>query len=306
MKYGFSLIMRGHEATREAFAAIAEKAEEYGLDSLWSSDHIVVPPRTVSKYPGRASGEFPDNWLEAYWTPFTALSYVAALTRKVTVGTSVLILPMRNSIEVARQVADVDQLAGGRFIFGVGVGWFQEEFDVLNWPFRQRGARTDEGIEVCKALWTQERPSFKGRFYEFEQVYFGPRPVAKPHPPIWIAGNSEVAMKRAARIGDCWHPTRPTLEFLEENLPLFEKELEAQGRKRAGVQVGVKTMLTFQDGPAGEGQMPTEGRPEEIIATLKRFQELGVDHVTFDFTPESLRQGLLTMERFVQEVRPKL
>ncbi len=306
MKYGFSLVMRGHAATREAFGRMAVQAEEYGLDSLWTSDHIVVPELKTSRYPGRANGQFPPNWLEAYWTPFTALSYVAALTKKIKLGTSVLILPMRNSIEVARQVADLDQLAEGRFLFGVGVGWFREEFDALNWPFNQRGARTDEGIEVCKALWTQERPTFHGRFYNFDNVYFGPQTVTKPHPPVWIAGNSEFAIKRAARIGDCWHPNRPTVEFMEQNIPVFERELEANGRKRADVQIGVKTMLTFQDGPPGEGQMPTEGRPEEIIATLKRYQELGVDHMTFDYTPESMEQGLLTMERFVQEVRPKL
>ena len=306
MKYGFSLITRGAAATREAFEQMAVKAEEWGLDSLWASDHIVIPERTISKYPGRASGEFPPNWLEAYWEPFTALSYVAALTKKITLGTSVLILPMRNPIEIARMVADVDQLASGRFVFGVGVGWFQEEFDVLDWPFRQRGARTNEGLAICKALWTQERPSFAGKFYNFDKVYFGPKPAAKPHPPIWIGGRSPAAFKRVAKFADAWHPNRPTFESLEQDLGELSGHLEAAGRKLSDIGIGVKTMLTFQDGPPGEGQMPTEGRPEDIVAAIKRYEELGATHFTFDYNPETLDNGLYTMERFVNEVRPKL
>ncbi len=306
MKYGFSLIMRGNEARPEAFEAMAEKAEALGFDSLWCSDHLIVPPLKTSRYPGRPDGKFPPIWLERYWEPFTVLSYVAARTRKIALGTSVLILPMRNPIEVAAQVADLDQLARGRFLFGVGVGWFEEEFNALNWPFRERGARTNEGLAVCKALWTQPRPSFKGKFYQFDEVYFDPKPASKPHPPIWIGGNSEAALRRAARHGNAWHPNRPTHAYLEKALGTLQGFLEEAGRSMADITVGVKTMLNFQDGPPGEGQTPTEGRPQEIIDALKRYQDLGAQHITFDFFPESLDNALLTMERFAQEVRPKL
>jgi probable F420-dependent oxidoreductase len=306
MKYGFSLIMRGKAATREAFEGMAEKAEELGLDSLWASDHIVIPERVVSKYPGRASGEFPPNWLEGYWEPYTALGYVAALTKRVTIGTSVLILPMRNPIEAAHAIADLDQLAAGRMVFGVGVGWFKEEYDALDWPFRKRGARMDEGLEICKALWSQERPTFKGKFYNFENVYFGPKPVQKPHPPIWIGGSSPVAMQRTARVADGWHPNRPTPEFLEKAIPELREYIKAAGRKPSDVKICVKTLLKFQNGPPGEGQMPTEGTSEDIIAALKRYEELGVDHFTFDFDPETLDVALATMERFNYDVRPRL
>jgi probable F420-dependent oxidoreductase len=306
MKYGFSLIMRGAEATRNGFEKMSLKAEELGLDSLWASDHIVIPELKTSKYPGRASGQFPDNWLEGYWEPFTVLSYVAAITKKITLGTSVLIMPMRNPIEVAHQVADVDQLTDGRFVFGVGVGWFKEEFDVLDWPFNKRGARTNEGLDICKALWTQERPSFAGKYYSFDKVYFGPKPAAKPHPPIWVGGKSEAAYKRVARFADAWHPNRPTFESLEQELNILRGHMEAAGRKLEDLDIGVKTMLTFQDGPPAEGQMPTEGTPEMIVSAIKRYEELGATHFTFDVTPESLKQALYTMERFVNEVRPKL
>ena len=298
--------MRGADATRNAFEQMALKAEEWGLDSLWCSDHIIIPELKTSKYPGRGSGEFPPNWLEGYWEPFTVLGYVAAITKKIALGTSVLIMPMRNPIEVARNVADLDQLAEGRFILGVGVGWFREEFDALDWPFNQRGARTNEGLDLCKTLWTEERPSYAGKFYNFENVYFAPKPVSKPHPPIWVGGKSEAAYKRVARFADAWHPNRPTFDGLAKDLADLKVHMDAAGRKMEHLTIGVKSMLTFQDGPPGEGQMPTEGTPEMIISAIKRYQEMGATHFTFDFTPETLDNALYTMERFVNEIRPKL
>ena len=131
MKFGFSLIVRGNEATPDTFARIAERAEALEIDSLWCSAHVIVPPQVKSGYiliPGR---KHPEHWKECYWEPFTVLSYLAALTSKITLGTSVVIVPMHNPIELAKQVAEVDQLSGGRFVFGVGVGWFEEEVAAL-------------------------------------------------------------------------------------------------------------------------------------------------------------------------------
>lgn len=306
MKYGISLVMRGRDATREAFEIVAEKAEAAGLDSLWCSDHLIVPELTVSRYPGRPDGTFPDSWLERYWEPFTVLSYLAAKTSKILLGTSVCILPMRNPLEVAAEVADLDQLSRGRFIFGVGVGWFQEEFDVLRWPFHERGKRTDEGLAVCKALWTQERPSFSGPNYSFDKVYFGPKPAQKPHPPIWIAGHSSAALRRVARHGNGWHPFKPTYEVIEKGKAELSRYLEAEGRSLSEIEISVKAHLVFQDEAPAPGRHPLEGRPADIVEGIKRFEELGVEHFTFDLRPETVEMALDTIERFVQDVRPKL
>ena len=306
MKFGFSLIMRGGAATPEAFARVAERAEALELDSLWCSDHIIVPDRTGHSYIGRSDGSLPPHWKEGYWDPFTVLGYLAALTRKITLGTSVCILPMRNPIEVAGFVAHLDGLSGGRMVFGVGVGWFQEEFDVLRWPFRERGARCDEGLAIARALWTEPRPSFHGRFYEFADVHFNPKPVQRPHPPIWVAGGSPAALRRTARFADAWHPFKPSFAVLEAGKAELARLLEQEGRSPEEVAICPKGHLAFRDTPAPEGQWPLEGRSADIIAGIRRFGELGVSHLVLDYTPETLQQALDTMERFVQEVRPKV
>ncbi|MBI3992383.1 MAG: LLM class F420-dependent oxidoreductase [Candidatus Lambdaproteobacteria bacterium] len=306
MQFGFSLIMRGHEATREAFVTMAKRAEALGFDALWCSDHLIVPPRRTSRYPGSADGTFPPAWHERYWEPITVLSHLAACTRRIALGTSVLILAMRHPIEVAAEVADLDQLAQGRFIFGVGLGWFQEEFDVLGWPFRERGARTDEGLAICKALWTQDAPRFAGPNYRFDEVSFGPKPARQPHPPIWIAGNSEAALRRTVRFGDVWHPVLLSHDDLAARAGRLRALVAEAGRDPASVGIGLKTPLVFQDAPAASPTTPCMGRSQDVLAALSRYGELGVEHFTFDLKPETLANALATMERFAQDVRPHL
>jgi probable F420-dependent oxidoreductase len=305
MKFGFSLIMRGDEATPDHFAKLAERAEALEIDSLWCSDHIIVPDKTGQSYVGRADGALPDHWKQNYYEPFTVLGYLAAVTKKITLGTSVCILPMRNPIEVAGFVAHLDQLSRGRIVFGVGVGWFKEEFDALRWPFAERGARCNEGLAICRALWTQPRPSFKGRFYEFDRVHFNPKPVQQPHPPVWIAGHSTAALKRVAKYATGWHPFKPSYEALEKGKAELAKLLEAEGRSLSEITIAPKGPL-FQLADSGEGRWPLEGHPAEIAEGIRRYGELGADHFVLDFRPETLAQGLDTMERFAQEVRPKI
>jgi probable F420-dependent oxidoreductase len=306
MKYGFSLVVRGRDATRETFDAMVQKAEALGLDSLWASDHLVIPPRRVSRYPGRADGEFPAGWLERYWEQFTVLSYLAGKTSSITLGTSVCILPMHHPIEVAAKVAQLDQLLNGRFVFGAGVGWFREEFEVLNYPFQERGARTTEGLLIMKALWTQERASFHGRFYRFDQVHFGPKPVSRPHTPIWVGGHSPGAFKRVATVGNGWHPFRLSPAEIRKGLGELKKHMEEAGRSMSEITVSVKLHLAFQERPAGAERVPAQGSPAEIVDDIRRYQDLGVAHLVFDFAPETRAQALHTMERFSQEVRGRL
>ena len=157
MKYGFSIIVRGDSASPATFDAMAERAEALKIDTLWASDHLVFPPFITSSYPGRADGQLPDDWKRTYYQPFSVLNYLAARTSTVRLGTSVMILPMRNPLEVAAQLAEMDQLSGGRVNFGVGVGWYSEEFAALGYPFKDRGKRTNDGLAIIKKLWTEER-----------------------------------------------------------------------------------------------------------------------------------------------------
>ena len=306
MKFGFSLIVRGNEATPDTFARIAERAEALEIDSLWCSAHVIVPPQVKSGYiliPGR---KHPEHWKECYWEPFTVLSYLAALTSKITLGTSVVIVPMHNPIELAKQVAEVDQLSGGRFVFGVGVGWFEEEFEVLGQDFHNRGARTDEALDLMKALWGDDPVSFRGRYHQVEEAFFSPKPRQRPSPPIWVAGGSKAALKRAARCADAWHPVRPTFETLRHARAELNGYLAEAGRKPESLEIAVKLPLIFQDGPPQSDQPLTQGRPADIIGAIESYSEAGASHLVFDFVPESLATALDTMERFAQEVRPGL
>ena len=306
MKFGFSLIVRGNEATPDTFARIAERAEALEIDSLWCSAHVIVPPQVKSGYiliPGR---KHPEHWKECYWEPFTVLSYLAALTSKITLGTSVVIVPMHNPIELAKQVAEVDQLSGGRFVFGVGVGWFEEEFEVLGQDFHNRGARTDEALDLMKALWGDDPVSFRGRYHQVEEAFFSPKPRQRPSPPIWVAGGSKAALKRAARCADAWHPVRPTFETLRHARADLNGYLAEAGRKPESLEIAVKLPLIFQDGPPQSDQPLTQGRPADIIGAIESYSEAGASHLVFDFVPESLATALDTMERFAQEVRPGL
>jgi len=297
------LIMRGEAATPEAFMAMAEHAERLELDAVWASDHIVVPPQTVSTYKFSADGKLPQTWRERYWEPLTVLSFLAAHTRRVRLGTSVFILPMRNPIEAAHQVAQADQLSGGRIDLGVGVGWFTEEFEVLGWPFRQRGARTTEGLRVAKALWTEEAATHHGRFYDFEGVRSGPKPVQRPHPPLWIGGKSAAALRRAAALGDWWQPIRPTPEELREGRDRLDEMAAETGRPAGSVKLAVKCPLVFQDEP---GDFFTKGPPDAVVEGIGRLREAGAEAFVFDIAPETLGNALETMGRFAHDVKPKL
>ena len=182
LKFGMSIIVRGPDCGRETFVAMAAKAEATGLDALWTSDHLVIPALKTSRYPGRADGSMPETWLHSYYQPFSVLNYMAALTRTVRLGMSVLIVPMRNPIEVAAQIAELDQLSGGRVNFGIGVGWYREEFEALGYDFTTRGKRTDEGLDAMKALWAEKATTFAGEFYRFDDTRLSPKtdPVATP------------------------------------------------------------------------------------------------------------------------------
>ena len=306
MSYGFSLIVRGSDATPENFALMAERAEALDIDTLWCSAHIVLPPQVRSGYAMVPDLMHPPHWKEGYWEPFTVISYLAARTTRLRFGTSIIVLPMHNPFEVAKQVAEVDQLSDGRFTLGVGVGWFEEEFEVLKQDFRTRGARTDEALALMRKLWGPDPVDFQGRFYSVADAYFAPKPVQQPGPPIWVAGNSEPALRRAARYADAWHPVRPTFPMIEQAKQTLAQYLEEAGRPSDAVEIGVKLPLVVEDESPDRDAFPARGQPEEIASAIDKFRELGVDHFVFDLLPETISTALDSMDRFAQDIRPRL
>ena len=207
MKFGVSLQNRGVGASPENLALVARRAEELGFDSAFVGDHVVIPESFVSDYPYSATGEFTGMASGEWLDQLVTLTYVGAVTERIRLGSGVLILPHRNPVVTAKMLATMDVLSKGRLIVGVGVGWLREEFEALGLPpFSERGSVGNEYLRAFKELWTQENPSFEGKYCSFANIRFEPKPVQKPHPPIWVGGESGPALRRAATLGDAWHP----------------------------------------------------------------------------------------------------
>lgn len=210
MKYGIQLAGGAAVSQRAALKKVAAAAEALGFDSVLIGDHIVIPKKITSPWPydEYVGGKTPYAvYTDMVWfDPFDTMAFLAAVTERVRLGISVVIVPYRHPFDVARRVATIDVLSGGRFVLGVGVGWLEDEFRLLGIPFAKRGARTREYVAMMQALWTQDAPRFSGDFVELhEDVNVLPKPIQKPHPPIWVGGESTPALRRVAAFGNGWH-----------------------------------------------------------------------------------------------------
>jgi probable F420-dependent oxidoreductase len=293
MEIGVHLPHVGPQATREMLLEFAPRMEALGYDSLWVSDHVVIPRHYESRYPYNPSGEL--GWTELpLLEPLSTLLFVAGVTRRAKLGTTVLVVPMRNPVLHAKIMATLDVLSGGRLIFGAGVGWLKEEFEALDEPFDHRGGRMDEYLTVIKRLWTEEDPSFEGRYYRLGNVACFPKPQQQPHPPVWIGGNTDPALRRAARIGDAWHAAGGTAEQIEAALPKLRDYVQAEGRDPAAVQVTVRTGL------------PGSEDPDATLGRLRRYQDLGITHLCLETSFRDPGRAYGVLERFARDVRPKL
>ena len=255
MKLGLYGINLGPCADPETAASVAKAAEEAGFESVWTAEHVVLPDPQVPPSPVPAQTRLLD--------PAVSLAYLAAHTRTLLLATGIIILPQRNPVVLAKELASLDVLSGGRLVFGIGAGYLQAEFEALGAPFEDRGERTDEYIEVIRALWTQEAPRFEGRFVSFGDIDAQPRPVQEPHPPIVVGGMSPPALRRAVRQGNGWYG--------------FALDVDATATCVAGLRAAQQQV-----------ERPPELGPLEISVTpsvpldadaLRRFEDLGVERL---------------------------
>jgi probable F420-dependent oxidoreductase len=216
-------------------AAVATAADRLGYHVLWTAEHLILPWEIRTPYPYGA--RYPFAVTDPILDVTSTLSWVAALTRHVRLSCSVMVLPYRHPVVLAKELATLDVLSGGRVLVGVASGWLAEEFAMLGVPFRERGARMDEYLDVLRLLWTEERPTFHGRFVQLEDAAFFPKPVQKPHPPIWIGGG-HAAFPRIVRAGDGWIAApRGTLEELESDIAVLRALAERAGRDPATIGI---------------------------------------------------------------------
>ena len=308
--FGCSLPTRGAMSSPESLRSLAQRAEDLGFDSVWVSDHIILPRHIESLYPYAVDGAPTFQPDDPYYEPLAALSFLAGCTQRVRLGTHVLILPFRNPVVTAKMLATLDVLSGGRLILGVGVGWMEEEFEALGLDtFHQRGEVTDEYIQLYKELWTKDEPVFNGKHYQISGSGFQPKPVQKPHPPIWIGGHTGPAIRRAAKYGDGWMPIglRPPAILEPEELAGKIARLRTltgqAGRPEDAVEVTFSTDVLF-DNIAGPSRRMVSGRPEQIAGDLRQYQDLGVQSFIISFPAQGVDEQRELMERFSREVMP--
>ena len=308
--FGTSMPSRGDMASPENLRTLAQRAESLGFDSVWVSDHIILPRKVDSFYPYAADGVATFRPDEDYYDPLATLNFLAGCTQKIRLGTHVLILPYRNPVVTAKMLSTLDVLSGGRVILGAGVGWMEEEFQALGLDtYAQRGAVTDEYIQLFKELWTKDEPEFQGEHYQLSGIGFMPKPVQKPHPPIWIGGHTNPAIRRAAEYGDGWMPIglRPPAilepEELAEKIARLRRLTVRAGRPEDAVSLCFSTGVTFDDSPGATRRMMS-GRAEQIATDLRQYQDLGVRNFILGFPGDSVAALDEAMEQFSKQVMP--
>jgi len=296
-----------------ALAGLAQAAEDLGYDSLWLPDHVVIPERIASSYPYSPDGRFPTPATQPYLEPLAGLTYLSGVTKRVRLGTHVLILPYRHPLLTAKMVATLDIVSGGRVDLGIGVGWMREEFLALGLEervFTRRGTATDEQLRILKTVWTEDVASFEGEFYRFDRLGALPHPLQKPYPPIWVGGHSPAALRRTARYGDGWLPIggRPPADLPPEAIKAgwatIQAEAERVGRDPTKLQLCFSTSVNF--GPADVPRRPFSGSPEQIIADFDSYRQVGVDSFLVGFGARPLAEYEQRLRQFAAEVRPAL
>ena len=265
MKIGIFAPLVSPTATPEFVARLATGSEENGFASLWVTEHAVLFDDYASRYPYAENGRIPAGGRAAFLAPFSTLAFLAARTEKIRLGTGICLVPQRNPVYTAKDVATVDWLSGGRVDFGIGIGWLAEEFAALAVPFEQRAKRCSEYIEVMRRLWCDETSRYEGEFYVLPACRQYPKPVQKPHPPIHVGGNSDAALRRVARYGDGWYGYGIDPEATGERVRHLSDELERRGRAIDDIDVSV---------------CPAENLVPDLDV-VKRYRDVGVSQVVF-------------------------
>ncbi len=315
MDYGFALPGTGKLATPEALTILAQRAEELGFSYIGVGDHVVLPRDVKSKYPYTETGVWPTGISRGWLEHLIVLSFLASRTTTIRLLTTVTILPYRGPIYTAKALATIDFLSGGRLIAGIGAGWMREEFEALGAPlFEERGSVSNEYVRAFIELWTKDDPKFKGKYVQFSDIYFEPKPIQKPYPPIWVGGESTPAMKRASQIGNVWYPTGNNPRFPLHTPKQFKAAVErihryAEESHRDPSEVGLGYSAGFYNDREAQHLSTGErvaftGTPEQIADDISVFSELGVRDLMVRFRGNTIEEWFERMELFIYEIKP--
>jgi probable F420-dependent oxidoreductase len=315
MEFGVNMVTRGITGNAEGLLAMAREAEAMGFDHVTVNDHIVVPNSIASRYPYTPTGEWPGARAGECLEQVTTLGFLAAATTRIRLVTSVMVVPQRPAVLAAKALTTVDVLSRGRLTVGVGVGWMDEEFRaVAAPPFADRGRVTDEFLAAFHELWTSEAPRFAGKWVAFDDIRFDPKPVQKPHPPIWVGGEGEVALRRVARLGDGWYPVGnnpqeplDTPARYAAKRAKLETELAKAGRDPltvARAYLALGRCQPAEQKTSDRRRQPYSGRAADVAADIDGFARAGVEYFFLNFPAPSLSEGLADLAWFARDVRP--
>jgi probable F420-dependent oxidoreductase len=313
MQLGFNLPISGPASAPRSFTRIAQEGEAMGYDYLTLTDHVVLPDMSVPGYPYSESGEFMSNAPAERHEQLTAAAFIAAKTSRIRLVLAVMVVPHRPAVLAAKMLSTIDVLSEGRLVVGIGAGWLKAEFDaVVTTPFAERGAVTDEYLEAFRALWTQDNAQFAGRYSRFADLVFLPRPVQRPHPPIWVGGESGPSLRRAARFGDAWYPIGSNNRHLLDTLPRLAagiarlRRLTAEaGRDPAGVSVVYRVKRYGEALPpvASDGERRLfSGSVADIVADLRGLRDLGVTAIDVEVEGHDADATIANMRGFKEVI----
>ncbi|MGH7963958.1 MAG: LLM class F420-dependent oxidoreductase [Candidatus Binatia bacterium] len=287
MQIGIFPVGLGLVADPELITLFARTAEHCGFHSLWAGEHVVFLKDSISKYPYAQGGVLPlPSTKIPLLDPLAALTFAAAHTKTLRLGTGVYLVPERHPVVTAKQIASLDVLCGGRFDFGVGIGWLAEEFAAVGVPWERRAARTLEYLTAMKLLWTEEEPEFKGEFCNFPTAYLYPKPVQKPHPPIIFGGNSTPALRRVAEAGDGWFGWTLTAAETTGKIEQIRRYARAVGRDPEQLQFSVSAGFAA----------PVD------LDEVKRYRDAGVHQVIFASLPSDPKDIQGHIERLAEQI----
>jgi probable F420-dependent oxidoreductase len=316
MQFGFNLPNSGALADPAIMLRIATEGEALGYDYLTVTDHLVLPDMAEPGYPYSESGAFYSTDSAHRHEMLTLAAWLAGTTKRLRLVLAVLVVPHRPAVLAAKQLATIDVLSGGRLTVGIGAGWLKAEFDaVVTTPFAERGGVTDEYAASFKMLWTEKKPTIDGKYVRYDRLLLEPKPVQKPHPPIWVGGESGPSLRRAARLGDAWYPIGTNNKAPFDSLARYKggvarlRQLtEAAGRRADAVALTYRVKRYGSDIPrhAGDGERRLfSGSDTDIVGDIHALQDLGVTAIDFDFERPREAAVLAEMRAFRERVLAK-
>jgi probable F420-dependent oxidoreductase len=301
MRIGFALPNVGPISTPDNIRTVAQRAEALGYSSLWTIERLLYPVKPQTPYPATPDGLLPEPY-KFVLDPLDALTYAAAHTRKIALGTSVLDIPYYNPVLLARRLSTIDVLSNGRLRVGLGLGWSKDEMDATGARMEERGARADEFIDLLKAIWTRDPVEHHGKFYQLPKSFITPKPVQKPHPPIYLAAFAPPALKRLARVANGWNPVGIPVEGMAQMFAGIQQMAKDAGRDPSSLEMIVRANLHITPDPLPEGRFIFTGSFEQVAHDVTACQSIGAHEVVFDPTFAPGGQDLATwnalMEKF--------